>query len=323
MLVQQIICCTNIPGECLMSTFISALTTIVLPIFLVAAGGFILRRTGIVTDPRPLARLTLYIFSPALVLSSISKSRLSDGDLVSLFLLAFLVAIVMGALCWLLARLLHFDRLLTAAFLLSVMFVNAGNMGIPFNQFAFGDQGVSRAAIFFVANSILANVLAIFIASSGHTGWKDSLIAVVKMPLVYASALGLILNRTGWVLPETLSRSVDIAANAAVPVMLIMLGLELARARLAESMGPALLATTLKLVVTPIVALTFAALLGLTGLTRAVGVLEASMPTAVVVSIIAVEFDARPDFVTSVILLTTLGSMITLVVLLLFLGYSG
>ncbi len=306
-----------------MSTFLSTFSTIVLPILLVAGGGFILRRTGIVTDSRPLARLTLYIFSPALVLSSISRSKLSDGDLVSLFLLALLVAIVMGAICWLLARLFHFDRLLTAAFLLSVMFVNAGNMGIPFNQFAFGDEGTSRAAIFFVANSILANVLAIFIASSGHKGWKDSAMAVVKMPLVYASALGLILNRTGLVLPEGIARSVDIAANAAVPVMLIMLGLELAKARLTESIGPTVLATGLKLIVTPVVALVLAALLGLTGLTRAVGVLEASMPTAVVVSIIAVEFDARPDFVTGVILLTTLGSMITLVLLLLGLGYSG
>ncbi len=216
--VPQIICDTNIANASLMPIFISALTTLVLPIILVAAAGYLMRRTGLVTDSRPLARLTLYIFSPALVLSSIARSKLSDGDLVSLFALAVFVALVMGGLSWLLARLFRFDRLLTAAFLLSIMFVNAGNMGIPFNQFAFGDEGVSRAAIFFVANSILANVLAVFIASSGHSDWKNSIIAVFKMPLVYASALGLILNRTGWVLPDGISRSVDIAANAAVPV---------------------------------------------------------------------------------------------------------
>ncbi len=305
-----------------MTTFISALSTIVLPIFLVAAAGYLLRRTNLVVDSRPLARLTLYIFSPALVLNSIARSKLSDADLFSLLALALLVALVMGLASLLLARLFHFDRLLTAAFLLSIMFVNAGNIGLPFNQFAYGQEGLSRAAVYFVGNSILANILAIFIASQGHKDWKDAVIDVFKMPLVYAAALGMVLNRTGWALPDALSRSVEIASNAAVPVMLMLLGLELARVRLTQTLGPVLLATVLKLVVTPLAALGLAALLGLTGLTRSVGVLEASMPTAVMVSLIAVEFDSRPDFVTSVILLSTMGGMLSLVILLLFLGYT-
>ncbi|MGB8648999.1 MAG: AEC family transporter [Anaerolineae bacterium] len=306
-----------------MTIFFSALTTIVLPILLVAAAGYLLRRTGLVTDSRPLARLSLYILSPALVLNSIARSKLSDSDVVSIIAIALLVAGVMGGLSLLLARVLRYDRLLTAAFLLSIMFVNAGNIGLPFNQFAYGQEGLSRAAVFFVANSVLSHVLAIFIASRGRKEWKDSLTAVFKMPLIYASIIGLVLNRTGWALPEALSRAVDLTSSAAVPVMLVMLGLELARVRLTESLRPVLLATGVKLIVTPVVALGLAALIGLAGLTRSVSVLEASMPTAVTVSLIAVEFDARPDFVTSVILLSTLGSTITLVILLLILGYSG
>ncbi len=305
-----------------MTTLISALTTIVLPIFLVASGGFVLRRTSLITDSRPLARMSLYFFSPALVLNSIARSQLSSTDFVSLLAYTLIIAAVIGGLSYLLARVLNFDRLLTSAFLLSVMFVNAGNIGIPFNQFAFGQPGVARAAVYFVGNSILAQTLAIFIASRGRHGVGHSLAAVLRMPLVYAASIGIGMNLAHWLPPEPLTRALDLAANAAVPAMLVILGLELARARLADSPLPILLATALKLLVTPALSLVLAQVMGLQGLTRAVAVLEASMPTAVMASLVAIEFDTRSEFVTSVVFVSTFLSIITLVTLLLLMGYA-
>lgn len=305
-----------------MTTFLTILTTIVLPITLVAGVGFLLGRTRVVADSRPLARVTLYCFSPALVLNSIARSRLSNADLFSVLALSLSSALLMGLLSYLLARLLNFDRLLTSAFVLSIMLVNAGNIGLPFNQFAFGASGLNRAVIFFVGNSILAQTLAIFIASRGRHSISHSAAAVFKMPLVYAALAGLVLNRSGWTPPEALARAVDLAASAAVPVMLVMLGLELARTRWQHVRLPVVLATVLKLIAAPALALLLAELLDMRGLTRSVSVIEASMPTAVMASLIAVEFDARSDFVTSVVFLSTLGSTVTLVVLLLLLGYT-
>ncbi|MGE5138040.1 MAG: AEC family transporter, partial [Rudaea sp.] len=153
-----------------MTTFFSALTTIVLPILLVTLAGVLLRRSGLIVDSRPMARLALYLLSPALVLDSISRSRLSDSDLIALALYALVIAAVMGVISLGLARLLRFDRLLTSAFLLSIIFVNAGNIGLPFNQFAYGDSGLSRATVFFVVNALLTQTVAVFIASSGRRG---------------------------------------------------------------------------------------------------------------------------------------------------------
>jgi malate permease and related proteins len=306
-----------------MPTFFTALTTIVLPILLVAAVGYILRRTQLVTDSRPLARASLYFFSPALVLNSIARSKLSSNDFVTLLVYSFVVTAAVGLLAYVLGRLLNFDRLLLSGFLLGVMFVNAGNMGLPFNQFAFGQPGLVRAAVYFVGSAILIQTLAIFIACRGRSSIGQSIAAVFKMPLVYAAALGILLNHLNWTLPDALSRALDLAAAAAVPVMLVILGLELARVRLTSVPLPVLLAALLKLIVTPAIALVLAEVMNLRDLTRAVAVLQASMPTAVNSSIIAIEFDARPDFVTSVVLVSTLGSMITLVLLLLLMGYSG
>ena len=201
----------------------------------------------------------------------------------------------MGALGLGLTRFLRFDRVTTSAFLLSILFVNAGNYGIPFNQFAFGPEGVARAAVYFVGNSVLANTLAVYIASSGHANVRNSLVAVAKMPLAYAAVLGLLFNVMHWSTPEPLTRVLDLAAAAALPVMLVNLGLELARARVEDYDWRVFLATGLKLLVTPVVALGLAAVMGLQGLTRSVAVLEASMPTAVMASLIAFEFDARSE----------------------------
>src|SRR5919202_2480169 len=229
-----------------MSTFFPALTSIVLPIFLVAAVGFLLGRTRTITDSRPLARLALYFFSPALVLTSIARSRLSPSDLFSILIYSFAIAALMGVLGYLLARLLNLERLLTSAFLLSILFVNAGNLGLPFNQFAYGQAGVSRAAVYFVGNSILAQTLAVFIASRGRQDVRQSLSAMFRMPLVYAVIVGLVLNRENWTLPEPLSRSLDLVAAAAVPLMLVILGLELSRERITDYTSSVLLATLFK-----------------------------------------------------------------------------
>jgi predicted permease len=303
-------------------TFFTALFTIVVPIMLVAAVAFGIAKARVVTEQRPLARLSLYFFSPALAFQSLSRSTINVSDFFSILLFAFWMVLLVGVLALLLARVLKFDRLLTSAFLLSILFVNAGNYGIPFNQFAFGVDGVARAAIYFTANSVMANTLAVYIASAGHSDMRKSLRAVLKMPLAYAALLGLAFNLLDLRLPEPLARAIELAAAAALPVMLVNLGLELARAKLRDYDWRVFLATGIKLLVTPLIALALAGILGLSGLTRSVSVLEASMPTAVMASLIATEFHARSDFVTSVVFVSTLASTLTLTVLLLVLGYT-
>lgn len=304
-----------------LNTFFTALFTIVVPILLVAGVAFGLGKARIVTEQRPLARLSLYFFSPALAFQALSRSTVDASDFFSIVAFAFLMVVIVGALGIVLARILKFDRLLTSAFLLSILFVNAGNYGIPFNQFAFGKEGVARAAIYFTVNSVLANTLAVYIASAGHSDLRKSLGAVLKMPLAYAAVLGLIFNALHLSLPDPIARAVELAAVAALPVMLVNLGLELARAKLRDYEWRVFLATGIKLLLSPLIALALAGVLGMEGLTRSVSIIEASMPTAVMASLIATEFQARSDFVTSVVFLSTIGSTITLTLLLVLLGY--
>lgn len=290
------------------------LVNIIAPIVIVAFLGFVLAR-ALDLDPRALSRLTLYLFSPALVFTQAYRSKL-NGEYLQIAAFALLITVLMSIVTWLLIRVMRYDRLTSSAFALSVLFVNAGNYGLPLILFAFGEEAVARAVIFFTMSVILSQTLAIFIASRGSAPARAALLNVFKLPLIYAVAIGLIANIAGFAIPDTLMKSADLLAGAAIPAMLVILGVELAKVRLTQDQFHIGLAAFAKLALAPVVAIALATLMGMTGMTRSVCIIESSMPTAVTASIIAVEFKARPEFVTGAIFVSTLGSIISLTFLL-------
>jgi predicted permease len=72
-----------------------------------------------------------------------------------------------------------------------------------------------------------------------------------------------------------------------------------------------------------LVALGLASILGISGSARQAGVVLASMPVAVVTTILSLEFDVAPAFVTSAVFMSTLLSPLTLTPLIAYLRQSG
>lgn len=297
-----------------LASLAAILVDIILPIVLVALLGYVLGRAFPI-DPRSLSKLTLYIFSPALIFTSAYRSKI-DAEFATIAAFAVLITAVMGVVTWVLIKVMRYDRLTASAFALSVLFVNAGNYGLPLILFAFGEQALAQAVIFFTVSVMLIQTLAVFIAARGTVNALSAATSILKMPLVYAVILGLVLNLLQVTVPEPLMKSADLASDAAIPVMLVILGLELAHATVDRDQWHIGLATLAKLGITPVLAIPLGALMGLSGVTLAVCVIEASMPTAVMASVLAVEFNSRPEFVTGAVFLSTLGSVISLTILL-------
>jgi predicted permease len=117
-------------------------------------------------------------------------------------------------------------------------------------------------------------------------------------------------------LPLPLERAITLLGQAAVPAMLVVLGLQLARVSIRGRWKPIALATAARLVVAPLIAFPLAALLGLSGITGQVVIVQASLPTAVISSVLAAEFGADAEFTAAVVFVSTLASIATLTVLL-------
>jgi predicted permease len=105
---------------------------------------------------------------------------------------------------------------------------------------------------------------------------------------------------------------VVVAGDAAVPLLLIILGLQLAETGWIGEAPRVALATVLRLGLSVPLALLLAHLLGLNELSTRLTVMLSSMPTAVNVTILAIEFDVRPRFVSSVVVVFTVASVLSL-----------
>ncbi len=298
-----------------MSTFLGVAYNIIGPIFLIVGLAVLLDRR-FAPDPRVFSRVVVYLFSPFLVLNGIARSDLRAGEIGLIVAMAILLILLVALVGWGLARLFRFDRKLKSAFMLSVVLINAGNYGLPLNEFAFGSAGLQRAIIFFVVTAVTTNTLGVYLASRGAASVRQSLLNVLTVPLPYATALGLFLNMRNVVLPLPIERVITLLSQATVPCMLVVLGLQLSRTSVKGRIGPILLATVVRLAIAPLIAFPLTSLLGLSGLARQVSIVEASMPSAVMSGVLATEFGSDAEFTTAVTLISTLASIVTLSVLL-------
>jgi predicted permease len=131
------------------------------------------------------------------------------------------------------------------------------------------------------------------------------------VPLVYAVIIGVLVRLLRWQLPTAILKATQLAGQATVPILLLLLGMQLARTEVNQAWRPVGWAVLVKLVASPLLALGLLSLLGLRGLAWQVGLVQAGTPTAVTVTILAGEYDAKPRFVATVVFVSTLLSLVT------------
>jgi malate permease and related proteins len=298
---------------------ISTFANNILPIVLLSGAGYALGKL-LHIDPRSLGRVVFYIFGPVLLFDLLVQNQLDLGEttIVVAFALCFILTI--GGLTFLLGRLLKLERPALVATVITTMFANTGNYGLPLVSFAFGEQALPYAGIYFATTTLLFYTLGVFLASLGHMSLQEAAIGLLKIPTLYALVLAILINGLNIQIPMPVARAVELAAGGTIPLMLILLGVQLTRVEFSGSQRAMQLSVALRLVVAPLVALLFAALFGLQGLTRQASVTQASMPSMVNTTVLAAEYNLDSKLVTAVVFLSTLLSPLTLTPLLVFLG---
>lgn len=271
----------------------------VLPSFIVIGVGYLLERR-IKVDKRTLSRLAIYVLTPCLVFSSIINSEVDPSQFGRMTAYVITFTLIMIALGYLSGRLLGWSPQEIKALMLSIAFTNSGNMGLSIILFTFGEDGFALGATYFVATNLTANTLAAFIAAHGRGSLGRTLLQVLKLPGIYAFALALLLRPLGE-LPAIVMRPVSLIAQAQIPVMLMMLGVQLAQTRLGSRLKDVSVGVILRLIGGAAVAFVLAPFMGLTGLARQVAIAQSSTPAAVSSALMAIEFGADADYVASVI----------------------
>lgn len=294
-----------------MLQLLSIFANVLAPVFIILGIAYVatwqLRLEG-----RTLSRLAYYVLTPAFVFNLISTARIEAALATRMVVFITLVYAGSVAIAFLVARLLRRGRKMTAAYMMIAAFGNVGNFGLPISQFAQGGEALLPATMYFLANLVFAFVLCVVLANSGRSTLAQAFVQVVRTPSLIALVPALLVNAAGIQLPTFAARAVELLSVAMIAIMLIALGAQFANAGIPRISFDMLMAAGIRLISGPLLAFALVGFFDLPALERNVGILQASMPAAVLVSIIAMENDVLPGFVTATVLFSNLASVVTL-----------
>lgn len=298
-------------------------TSVLVPVFTVVAAGWLLG-LRLKLDPSPLAKLTFWILSPALIFESLRTAQLplSSYGLVVAFVLAHHLGLFLLSLP-LRNRLFPGDPSRQAVASLVLVFGNCGNLGLPVLLFSYGEAGLDVGVAFLATNTVLLATLGVAIASwEGRASWGKLAQGLLTVPWPYAVGAAA-LFRVALPLPLWIARATGLLSEGAIPALLLLLGLQLARVRVREIARDAAWLAALRLSLASLLAWGLAGAFGLQGVPRGSLILEGSMPTAVNAFLLSAQFNRRPDLAAAALLLSTALSLGTLTLTLSLLGLPG
>ncbi|RDW15597.1 AEC family transporter [Oceanobacillus chungangensis] len=293
----------------------SLFLNVILPIMVIFAAGFALQRIRLL-DVKSVSAVTLYILSPCLVFTSLYDAEFDSGYIiiiVYMFSLFFLMVFINKIL----AKIFKWPANIESASILATGFMNAGNYGLPVVLFSVGPQALPYAVFIMVVQGIQNNFFGVYYASRSSKGMKYALLNVFKMPTTYATILAFLFQTFSVEVPESFHSVLAMVGEAAIPVMMIMLGMQLGSLTGIKLNWQVITsAVILKMVAAPLIAAGFVLLFNVDPLIGLVLIIVSAMPTAATTTMYAIEFDTEPELVSSITFIATALSIVTVTILL-------
>jgi predicted permease len=215
------------------------------------------------------------------------------------------------SLSFVVGRLARLGRPTLSALMLTAAFPNLGNYGLPVVVLAFGQAGLAIGTLVLAVQSVYALTLAVIIASSGHGSIRSSVGQVVRQPVIYAVVAAIVLNLAHVTMPAFIMSALTLPAQASIPVMLLVLGMNFAGTTRIEQPALVGIAVFTRLVIGPAIGWLIVEALGVGGVARGVLLVGSAMPTGVFTILTATQYNARPRFVADVVVAGTLPSIVT------------
>jgi predicted permease len=285
------------------------IVTIIGPTLFAIVLGYLFGRIGRASETT-LVNVSLYIATPCLVFSSMYSSKVVIAGAARMWASCLIILVGTFILAWLVFGLAWKKH---TALYLPIVFQNTLNIPLPIIT----PEGVAQTMLFYIPYALLINTLGVYMAS-GRKGLKEGLVVILRTPLIYAVVLALVLNFSGAVLPEVVNKSFSLVGAAAVPLMLIVLGMTMRGVRFTQ-VPATLTASAIRMGGGFCLGLLAVWVFGLTGIPRAIVLFEAAMPSAMFASVLASRYKNETELVSSVVLATTIMSIVVIPVLIYYL----
>ncbi|WP_419175509.1 AEC family transporter [Desulfosediminicola sp.] len=293
--------------------------SIVLPVFLVIVVGYCLKHTRLIDASFlfQLNRLVFYVALPTMLFHKIASNdfQASFNPRLLFGVLAIIVASAILSYGYGLFRKYPPQKL--GAFCQGIFRGNVAYFGLAIIFNAWGETGFATAGIiigFLVPPMNFLAVMAMLLPmrSSDHTmGSAFWMYQFAFNPLIISSFLGIAWSYFDLPLPAVIDSSMDIIAGMALPLALIAIGGSFSPQRLKGDIVTASLATIMKIIVMPLVAIPLLLALGVTGQDLGVGIILLAAPTATAAFIMAQQLKSDVELTGTIIMLSSLCSVAT------------
>lgn len=280
---------------------------ILFPVFALVLVGFSVGR-WLKPDFRPINRINMDAFTPALVFSSLVSMPL-DTEQVPLLSASLIAVLLPGVLMIPICKL---SGLRYKAWAPPHMFRNSGNLAIPLFTYTFGDTALASAVLLFVVSACIHVSLGLALLSEGNP-FKQ----VIRMPVFLAAFAAMVLNLSGIGVWKPLYEATALLGQAAVPVMLLSLGAQMCNMRL-SGFRVGIFCTLQSLATGAAAFWVIYTFIPLPAMQLQMMVLFTMLPPAVMNYMFAERFNIEPNRVASMVLFGNFFSILTLPLLLTF-----
>jgi len=273
---------------------------IVAPVFLLAGIGFAWVKLGFEYRIQFVTQLAMTLSVPCLIFVALMQTKIDPAALASLSLAS---VVAYGLVTIVVALLVIVLRLNTRTYTAPLIFGNTGNIGLPLAFFAYGEAGLSYAVVVFAIMAIWSFTFGIWlVAGAGSLG------KVAKEPLVWATLLGGVFLWQDWQTPPFMTNTLELVGQMAIPMMLITLGVAMARLN-ATGIGLAALLAAVKIALCVGIAWGVGLYSRLDYIPFGVLVLQVATPVAVTSYMLAEKYGADSERVAGLVVVSTLMSV--------------
>lgn len=285
-----------------MDLTLTVLTTVA-PVFLLAAVGYAWVKAGFDYRVEFVTRLSMTLSVPCLIFVALMRTTVDPRALATISIAAAVAYGILTVVFWGVVLAGRIDR---RTYLAPLIFGNTGNIGLPIALFAFGDTGLGLAVVVFAVMAVMSFTIGIWMVAGG-----GSPLRVLKEPLVGATLLGGLFLWQGWTTPDWITNTLELTGQMAIPLMLITLGVAVARLH-PKGLAKAAVLSVLKVVVSTAVGWGVGRFFGLDEVAFAVLVLQVATPVAVTSYLIAEKYRADAESVAGFVVVSTLISVVAI-----------
>lgn len=294
-----------------MSNVLSTIVVILAMIFL----GYFLKRIDLlhVKDINVLNKVAINVAMPCLIFSSLYAADLSNiSNLAIMPIVSLSVGAISTIIIFIILKMKGFSKKRFWGAVIPVTIGNTAFLGFPIVLGVFGQIGLLRAIFYDMGTLIMFLSLSIILMINFGGTFKEIAKKILSFPVLWGVILGISFNILNIPIGMIVDDFIGYLAAAAIPIIMISLGLSLQFKGLKKNLKVAGLDVFVKLFIAPIIALILVTLLGLSGIEYKIAIIEAAMPSGILTLILAVTYKLDFKIAANCSIVTTIFSLLTL-----------